>query len=79
MRRNSRKAVVHVVLFLAVLMLIIILNLPESNSKFFAWDRIPYETSSATLLEARGICPGLEKTPKPVLVVSRVASVDLGT
>ncbi|KAL2060331.1 hypothetical protein VTL71DRAFT_9726 [Oculimacula yallundae] len=74
MRRKTRKAVVHVVLFFAALILIIFLNLPESNSKFFAWDKVRYETSSDALPEARGICPGLDKTSKPALVVSRVKS-----
>ncbi|KAL5328196.1 hypothetical protein ACEPPN_001692 [Leptodophora sp. 'Broadleaf-Isolate-01'] len=74
MRRRTRKAVVHVTLFFGALLFIVFLNLPESNSRFFAWDKVRYQTSSVTLPEARGICPGLERTSKPALVVSRVST-----
>jgi len=74
MRRKTRKAVLHVTLFFGALLLIVYINLPQSNSKFFAWDKVRYTTPSASLPEARGICPGLEKTTKPALVVSRVSS-----
>lgn len=64
-------------LFGGILFLIIYLNRPSSESnKTFAWTTIRYKTSSATLPEARGTCPGLEHSSKPALVVARVTADD---
>jgi hypothetical protein len=74
MRRATRRALFQLTLFFGALFLILFLNCSQSNSKTFAWNKIRYETSSATLPEARGICPGLESSSKPALVVARVTS-----
>jgi len=74
MRRTTRRALVNVVLFGAVLFLIIYLNRPQPKNKTFAWNEIRYKPSSATLPEARGVCTGLARSSKPALVVSRVAA-----
>ena len=73
MRRSTRRALMPVILFFTVLFLVIFLNRPQSN-KSFAWNKIRYKPSSATLPESRGICPGLATSLKPALVVSRVAA-----
>ncbi|KAI9927654.1 hypothetical protein ASPWEDRAFT_119565 [Aspergillus wentii DTO 134E9] len=75
MRRGTRRSLVHLTLFGCILFLIIYINRPQSNKKkAFAWTRIRYKTTAAKLPEARGICPGLEKSTKPALIVSRVAA-----
>lgn len=71
MRRRTQKSLVHLALFGGILFLVIFLNRPQSN-KTFSWNKIRYKTTTTTLPEARGICPGLEGGPKPALVVSRV-------
>lgn len=55
-------------------MFIIYINRPQSNNKLFAWNKIRYETTSPTLPDARGVCPGLAGTSKPALVVARVTA-----
>lgn len=60
----------HLTIFGGLLCFILFINRPQSN-KIFAWNEIRYKTTSATLPEARGICPGLEDNSKPVLVVAR--------
>ncbi|TVY81096.1 hypothetical protein LSUE1_G005926 [Lachnellula suecica] len=74
MRRTTRKALTHLFLFGCALFSIIYLTHPQSNSKYFAWNKVRYETSAAILPELRGICPDLAKTSKPALVVGRVSS-----
>jgi Protein of unknown function (DUF3431) len=74
MRRTTRKALFHLSVFTTILFFILYLNRPQSQKKTFAWNKIHYKPSSATLPEARGICPGLASTSKPALVVSRVAA-----
>ncbi|KAL9619631.1 MAG: hypothetical protein Q9160_005737 [Pyrenula sp. 1 TL-2023] len=74
MRRRRRGVVANVVLFSLALILILYLNRSHSSKKAFAWTTIRYKTTSAELPEARGICPGLSDSSKPVLVVARVAA-----
>lgn len=74
MRRRTRRSLVQLAFFGVILFLILFLNRPQSNKKTFAWTKIRYKTTSATLPEARGICPGLAGSSKPALVVSRVAA-----
>ncbi len=74
MRRTTRRGLVNVVLFSTVLFLILYLNRPQPKNNKFAWNEIRYKPSSATLPEARGVCPGLAGSSKPALVVSRVAA-----
>ncbi|KAF8862953.1 hypothetical protein BDZ45DRAFT_145578 [Acephala macrosclerotiorum] len=76
MRRRTRRALLQLIAFGSALFLVIFLTRPSSNTKTFPWTKIRYQTTAATLPEARGICPGLSKTSKPALVVSRVASDD---
>ena len=64
----------QLVFFTGILLFILYLNRTQSNNKTFAWTNIRYKTTSASLPEARGICPGLAKSSKPALVVSRVAA-----
>jgi hypothetical protein len=73
MRWRTQRSLVHLVFFGGALFLIIFLNRPQSN-KTFAWTKIRYKTTSTTLPETRGICPGLVGSSKPALVVSRVAA-----
>lgn len=73
MRRKTRKSLTHLACFLGILFLILYLNRSHSN-KSFAWTTIRYKTTSATLPEARGVCPGLASSTKPTLIVSRVAA-----
>jgi len=72
MRRRTRKALLQVVLFVAALVLVLFVTSSQPSNKAFAWDRVQYKTSSKTLPEPRGICPGLAETLKPALVVARV-------
>ena len=74
MRRKTKRALIQLVFFAGTLFFILYLNRPQSNTKLFAWTHIRYRTTSATLPEARGICPGVGKSSKPALVVSRVAA-----
>lgn len=73
MRWRTQRSLVHLVFFGGALFLIIFLNRPQSN-KTFAWTKIRYKTTSTTLPETRGICPGLAGSSKPALIVSRVAA-----
>jgi hypothetical protein len=73
MRRKTRKALVHLTIFVSLLAIILYLNRPQSDNKEFAWTKIRYKTSSIPP-EARGICPKLSKSTKPALIVSRVVT-----
>ena len=74
MRRRTQRCLVNIAFFSSALFLILYLNHHQSNNKTFAWTTIRYKTTSTTLPEARGICPGLTGSSKPALVVSRVAA-----
>jgi len=76
MRRKTRKALTHLLLFLTALFLIIYLNTPSSSSKKYPWSKITYQTSSHSLPAANGVCPGLTSSSKPVLVVARTQRDD---
>ena len=62
----------NIALFLLALFLILYLNHPSSIYSHFEWTIIRYKTTSTTLPSTHGICPGLEDTSKPTLVVARV-------
>ena len=64
---------VNLALFAVVLLCILYIGSGSSN-KTFAWTTIRYTTSSSQLPQARGICPILADSSKPVLVVARVAA-----
>jgi hypothetical protein len=72
MRRRTQRSLIHLAIFCGILFLVLYLNRPQSN-KTFAWTKIRYKTTSTTLPETRGICPGLVGSSKVALVVSRVA------
>lgn len=77
MRRVTRKylGLANAAIFACTLCLILFINLGSSpEDRFFAWNTIRYKTGARSLPETRGICPGLGKTGKPALVVSRVAA-----
>lgn len=74
MRRRTQRSLVNIALFGSALFLIMYLNRHQSNNKTFAWTTIRYKTTSTTLPETRGICPGLAGSSKPALVVARVAA-----
>ena len=76
MRRRTRGIIANIVFFWVALFILVCLNHHQSTNKTFAWTTIRYKTTSATLPEARGICPGLEDSSKPALVVARVAAED---
>ncbi|RMZ88594.1 hypothetical protein DV736_g4174, partial [Chaetothyriales sp. CBS 134916] len=71
--------VVHIlnfVLFTLALLIIISLNLPlfsTASTKAYDWTRIRYRSPNSTP-QAHGVCPGIEKTTKPVLIIARVSS-----
>ncbi|GES58219.1 hypothetical protein CDV56_108639 [Aspergillus terreus] len=73
MRRKTTRSLVHLVVFGCIVFLLIYLNRPPSPNKSFPWTRVRYQSTSK-VPETRGICPGLEKSTKPALVVSRVAA-----
>jgi hypothetical protein len=73
MRRRTQRSLIHLAIFGGILFLVLYLNRPQSN-KTFAWTKIRYKTTSITLPETRGICPGLAGSSKAALVVSRVAA-----
>ena len=74
MRRTTRRACTNLALFGLALLFIVGLNVHASSSKTFAWTTVKYKTTSRSLPEAHGTCPGLADTSKPALIVSRVAS-----
>jgi hypothetical protein len=67
MRRGTRRLIANLAFFLVGLFLLVYLNYHQSTKKTFAWTTIRYKTTSATLPEARGICPGLKGSSKPAL------------
>ncbi|KAI4717926.1 hypothetical protein E4T48_05869 [Aureobasidium sp. EXF-10727] len=73
MLRRSRKSLLQLTVFCIAVYLILSLLRP-SASKLYSWNTIRYKTTAASLPEARGTCPGLEDSSKPVLVVSHVAA-----
>ncbi|KAH8426013.1 DUF3431 domain-containing protein [Aspergillus melleus] len=74
MRRRTQKTVTHFLILLLILGLICFLNRPQSPHKLFAWDRIRYRTRATTLPAPNGVCPGLDESGRPALVVSHVDS-----
>lgn len=72
--RKAQRSLTQFIFFLIALFFILFLNRPQSANKSFSWTKIRYQTSAATLPEARGVCPKLSKSKKPALVVSRVAA-----
>jgi hypothetical protein len=48
--------------------------LGPSAPKLYSWNTIHYRTTAASLPQARGLCPGLENSSKPALIVSHVAA-----
>ncbi|KAK1143933.1 hypothetical protein N8T08_005842 [Aspergillus melleus] len=74
MRRRTQKTATHFLILLLILGLICFLNRPQSPHKLFAWDRIRYRTRATTLPAANGVCPGLDESGRPALVVSHVDS-----
>lgn len=77
MRRKTRKAIIQFTLFLSVLFLIIYLGGSSPSITTYQWSKITYKTTSRSLPEARGVCPGLKDSTKPALVVARVQADDL--
>ncbi|KAL5355568.1 hypothetical protein BJX96DRAFT_170792 [Aspergillus floccosus] len=73
MRRKTTRSLAHLVVFGCIVFLLVFLNRPPTPNKSFPWTRVRYKSTSK-VPAARGICPGLEKTTKPALVVSRVAA-----
>ena len=78
MRRGTRKAVVNLVLFFTVAVVLLYINSPSTGQRYdnFAWTKIRYVPRTDAKIAARGRCPGLEVTNKPVLVVARTSSED---
>ena len=73
MRRRTRKSILNLALFGTALFFILYVNRPRSHIAY-AWTKIRYKTTSNALPAANGFCPGLSKSSKPALVVSRVAA-----
>ncbi|THY40922.1 hypothetical protein D6C99_08016 [Aureobasidium pullulans] len=73
MLRRSRKSLLQLALICIVIYLIVSLVQP-SAPKLYSWNTIRYRTTAASLPEARGLCPGLEDSSKPALIVSHVAA-----
>ncbi|PKX90463.1 DUF3431 domain-containing protein [Aspergillus novofumigatus IBT 16806] len=72
MRRKTLRALFHLTV-LGGIFLLLFLNRPSSTIKTFPWTHIRYKSSSP-IPPSRGRCPGLSKTTKPALVVSRVTA-----
>lgn len=72
MRRKTLRSVFHLTV-LSGIVLLLFLNRPTSRVKTFPWTHIRYKSSSP-IPPSRGKCPGLSKTTKPALVVSRVTA-----
>lgn len=73
MRRSSRRGLISLVLFFIALSFIIYLNRPTPAQRY-SWTRIRYVSHAIDQPEAHGICPSLDRTSKPALVVSRVTA-----
>lgn len=76
MRRKTRRLIANLAFFCCGLLLLIYLNYQQSTDQTFAWTTIRYKSTSATLPPTRGVCPGLENSSKPALVVARVTAED---
>lgn len=74
MRRKTRKSLLNLGIFGSILIFIIYINSHQSGAKIFTWNKVRYQTTSTTLPEARGVCPGLAGSSKPALIVARVAA-----
>lgn len=72
MRRKTLRSLFHLTV-LGGIFLLLFLNRPTSRIKTFPWTHIRYKSSSP-IPPSRGRCPGLSKTTKPALVVSRVTA-----
>ena len=76
MGRKTRGRIVNLVLFGLALSLLLYLNYSPRDKRGFAWKTVRYKTTSATLPEVRGVCPGLDQSLKPALIVARVSNDD---
>ncbi|KAK4498753.1 hypothetical protein PRZ48_009263 [Zasmidium cellare] len=77
MRRATRKCLglANVGFFAGALCLVLFINLGSSSqNRVFDWHTVRYKSAARSVPEARGVCPGLARTTKPALVVSRVAA-----
>ncbi|KAJ5683257.1 hypothetical protein N7462_006422 [Penicillium macrosclerotiorum] len=72
MRRKVQRSLNQVIIFCAILILILYLNRSEYKDKIYAWTKIRYQTTAASLPRTQGVCPNLSKAQKPALVVSHV-------
>ncbi|KAF1982519.1 hypothetical protein K402DRAFT_397434 [Aulographum hederae CBS 113979] len=75
MGRRTRRALLNILLLLGVITLLVYLNSRPARERRFNWSTIRHKSSSTTEFpEAHGVCPGLERSKKPALVVARVES-----
>jgi hypothetical protein len=75
MRRQTRRALTPLGLFLVALFVILyITGGGQSSQQTYDWISIRYKNTSTALPRPRGRCPGLEDTTKPALVVARVSA-----
>lgn len=72
MNRRSNRVALQLALFVFVLLVILLFTRNQSPNRHFSWRTVRYISTSATIPEPRGKCPGLSDTSKPALVVSRV-------
>ena len=72
--RKAQRAVVQLAVFAVILCFLLFLNRPSYGQKIFSWRHIRYRSPAASRSESRGVCPGLSKTTKPALVVSRMST-----
>jgi hypothetical protein len=70
--------VVNLGLFLSAVVLLLYINRPSTDhhDNAFAWTKIRYVPQQKTNIPARGRCPGLSSTSKPILVVARTSNED---
>lgn len=73
MLRRNRKTLAQLACLGILFWILLSLFRPEAP-KLFSWNTIRYKTSSVSIPEARGICPGLEDSSKPALVVSHISA-----
>lgn len=73
MLRRSRKSLLQLA-FACIVVYFIFSLVGSSAPKLYSWNTIRYQSTAASLPEARGSCPGLENGSKPALIVSHVAA-----
>lgn len=78
MKRGTRKILVNFSLFFTAVFILLYINgpSPDHGNDNFAWTKIQYVSQTPSEIPARGTCPGLKASKKPILVVARMSNED---